>query len=88
MLGHVCGCALGEGNVKWIQPPGETILYGLSISEPHLHTFHALFRTLKIGLVVQVYPEVRISPIKFPKVTTGFCQSLGRGVFSYAVTQS
>ena len=54
------GVCLGEGNVKWMQPPGETVLYGLSISEPHLHTFHALFCALKIGLIVQVYPEVRI----------------------------
>ena len=60
VLGHVCGCVLGEGNVKWMQPPGETVLYGLSISEPHLHTFHALFCALKVGLIVQMYPEVRI----------------------------
>ena len=61
VLGHVCGCVLGEGNVKWwIQPPGETVLYGLSIFEPHLRTFHALFCALKIGLIIQVYPEVGI----------------------------
>ena len=57
----MCGCVLGERNVKWMDATTrETVLYGLSISEPHLHTFHALFCALKIGLIVQVYPEVRI----------------------------
>jgi len=60
VLVHVYRCVLEEGNVKWMQPPGETVLYGLSISEPHLRTFHALLCALKIGLIVQVYPEVRI----------------------------
>ena len=57
VLGHVCGCVLGEG--KWMQPPEKQHCKD-SISEPHLHTFHALFCALKVGLIVQVYPEIRM----------------------------
>jgi len=46
----------------------ETVLYGQSISEPHLHTFHALFCALKIGLIVQVYPEIRMFLWSFRKL--------------------
>ena len=90
VLVHVYRCVLGEGNVKWMQPPGETVLYGLSISESHLHTFHALHSSVhsKLGWSYRCIQKSGFSYEVSKSCNWILSKSQGHWQFSYVQSHS
>ena len=80
MLGHVCGCVCWEKEMLsgWMQPPGETLLYGLSISEPH-HIISCIVLSTQNWVTLQL--DIA------PKPQGPGLLSPGQFSYMYAVTQ-